>query len=126
MEKKKILIVDDEEDFIKLVKLSLEATGNYEVKTENKGLSALAVAKEFKPDLIFLDVMMPDIGGEEVVGQMKEDVSTKDIPVVFLTAVADKEKVASWGRYYLPGYPIVTKLISAKELIDTIEANIRK
>ena len=126
MEKKKILIVDDEEDFIKLVKLNLEATGKYEVRTENKGLSALAVTKEFKPDLIFMDIMMPDMGGDQVVEQMKKDVDIKDIPVVFLTAVADKEKVVSWGQYYLPGYPIVAKPITAKEVIDAIEANIRK
>lgn len=63
---KKILIVDDEEDFTKLIKLNLERTGEYEVEIENGGLRGLAAAREFKPDLILLDILMPDMEGGEV------------------------------------------------------------
>ena len=126
MKKKKILIIDDEKDFTELVKLNLEATDKYIVWAENKGAAGLAVAREFEPDLILLDIMMPDIGGDQVAHQIKDDPSVKNIPIVFLTAVAEKENVASWGRYFIPGYPFIAKPVSAKELIGCIEENLRK
>jgi CheY-like chemotaxis protein len=77
--KKRILMVDDEPALTRMVKLNLERTGNYEVRTENQGSKAIAAAKEFKPDLIFLDVMMPDMSGDEVAAQLKEDAQLASI-----------------------------------------------
>ena len=71
--KKRILVVDDESALTRMVKLNLERTGNYEVRTENQGVKAIPAAMEFKPDLIFLDIMMPDMGGPEISAQLKED-----------------------------------------------------
>ena len=62
-EKKRILLVDDEPSITRLLKLNLEQTGDYEVATENVSKAALATAEEFRPDLILLDVMMPDLDG---------------------------------------------------------------
>jgi len=59
--------VDDEVVLTKMVKLNLERTGNYQVRTENQGSKALQAAQEFQPDLIFMDVMMPDMGGDEAI-----------------------------------------------------------
>ena len=122
MDKKKILIVDDEELFTKLVKLNLEKTGDYEVRVENKGSQGLAAAREFQPDLILLDILMEDMEGSEVASQLKNDANTKDIPVVFLTAVVRKEEVES-GCGVIGGRPFIAKPVSVNELVDCIERN---
>ena len=97
MDKKKILVIDDEKDFTKLVKLNLEQTGDYEVMIENEGTSALNTIRQFKPDLILLDIVMPDANGGEIAQEIRLDEGLKSIPVVFLTAIVTKEEVASQG-----------------------------
>lgn len=125
MSKKKILIVDDEKQFTHLVKLNLEATEKYDVRVENNGLNGLAAVKEFKPDLILLDILMPDIAGSEVAYQLKNEKETKNIPVVFLTAIATKAEVHRQGNI-IGGHPFVAKPVSEEELIDVIEKNLLK
>ena len=122
MGRKKILIIDDEEFFTKLVKLNLEKTGKYEVRTENKGLRGVDAAKEFKPDLILLDILMPDTEGSEVAAQLKNDAITSNIPVVFLTAVVKKDELQ--GGSVIGGHPFVAKPVSTNDLINCIENNI--
>jgi CheY-like chemotaxis protein len=124
MDKKKILIIDDEEDFTKLVKMNLEGTGEYEVRTENKGKFGLAVAKEFKPDLILLDVMMPGKDGCEVRYELKNEQETKDIPVVFLTAVVSSKDTEK-NNGLIGGNLFIAKPVDIKKLIEVIKKNIR-
>ncbi len=124
MAKKKILIIDDEENFTEMVKITLEDTGKYEVKTENKALSGLAVVKKFKPNLILLDVVMPDKSGDEVAFEIINDKSVKDIPIVFLTAAVTKDEVYSQGGT-IAGRPFITKPVSVDELIRYIEKNLK-
>lgn len=124
-EKKKILIIDDEVDFTQVLRLNLEAAGKYEVRTENRGAYGLASARIFKPDLILLDIRMPDMEGSNVVQKIKNDEALKDTPVVFLTAVVKKEDVKS-DNDLLQGYPFLSKPVTVKEIIDCIEKNIRK
>ena len=123
MVNKRILIIDDEENFTQLVKLNLEDTGEYTVRTENRGALGFAAAKQFKPDLILLDILMPDTEGSEVAFQIKNDIETKDIPIVFLTAVAEKEEVKRSGGL-IAGHPCVAKPISSEQLIAVIKKNI--
>ena len=125
MSKKKILIIDDEENFTKLVKLNLERTGEYEVRTGNNGLQGLIAAKEFKPDLILLDILMTDMDGGEVAYQLNNEEATKNIPIVFLTAVIRKEEVEKSGGV-ISGHPFIAKPVTAEELIDCIKKNISK
>ena len=118
-DKKKILIVDDEEDFGKMVKLNLERTGEFEVKCETKGGNAVAAAKEFVPDLIFLDVIMPDVDGGEVMGLLMNNAALKNIPVVFLTAIiTDREATQQDG--IVAGRPFLAKPITTAKLIACI------
>lgn len=91
MDKKKILTVDDEKDFTRILKMSLEKTGKYEVTTESESRNALDVVKKLKPDLIFLDILMPGLNGFQVLDQLKSDKETVDIPVVMLTAALTDE-----------------------------------
>ncbi len=125
MEKKRILIVDDEKDFTEIVKFNLEKTGKYEVRTEDKGSNGIAAVRAFKPDLILLDILMPDMDGSDVAIQIKNDESVKDIPIVFLTGVITQKEVDSYGEV-ISGYPFIAKPVSVESLIDCIEKNIRK
>ncbi|MCG3203873.1 MAG: Response regulator SaeR [Elusimicrobia bacterium] len=81
----KILVVDDEKDVVELLKFLLEKDG-YVVSTAYNGREALAAAKEIIPDLILLDVMMPEMDGYTVQTQLLEFPATKNIPIIILTA----------------------------------------
>ncbi len=122
-DKKKILIVDDEAGFCHLVKLNLERAGAYEVQTECEGSKALAAARAFKPDLIYLDVLMPGVSGPEVAAQLKKDKETSGIPIVFLTAAARKGEVDSGGGV-IGGYPFLAKPVETEELIRCIKEHL--
>ena len=124
MEKKKILIIDDEKDFAKMVKLNLEQTGEYEVKMEHKGLDGLRTVRTFKPDLILLDVIMPDMAGSDVARKLKDQENTKDIPIVFVTATVMKEEAKSRGGL-VGGHPFIAKPATIQEIITVIEKNIK-
>ncbi len=125
MNKKKILIVDDEENFTKLVKLNLEYGGRYKVMTENSAKNAFSSIQMFKPDLILLDVIMPDMDGGSIANQIKSDESLKDIPVVFLTAIVTKNE-ASLKNDTIAGRPFLAKPVTKEQLIDCIERNLKK
>ncbi|MBI5408572.1 MAG: response regulator [Nitrospirae bacterium] len=86
----KILIVDDDEKNLKFLSLILESYG-YVYETAKDGHEALEKTKAFNPDLIFLDIMMPEMDGYEACKRLKADASTQYIPVVMVTALADKD-----------------------------------
>ena len=118
--KKRILVVDDEPALTRMVKLNLERTGNYEVRAENQGSMAIQAAREFKPDLILLDVMMPDMSGDEVSAQMKEDEELSNIKYVFMTAIVTKDETETMGSN-IGGNEFLAKPVKTDELIATIE-----
>jgi DNA-binding response OmpR family regulator len=118
--KKRILVVDDEPALTRMVKLNLERTGNYEVRTENQGSVAVQAAREFKPDLIFLDVMMPDMSGDEVSAQLREDEELSQIKFIFMTAIVTKDETETMGSN-IGGNEFLAKPVKTDELIATIE-----
>ena len=118
--KKKILVVDDEPSLTRLIKANLERTGKFEVMTENHGAEAIAVARHFKPDFIFLDVMMPDMGGDEIAAEIKEDPQLADTPYVFLTAIVSKGETADTGSM-IGGHLFLAKPVKTEQLIATLE-----
>ena len=121
MGKKRILVIDDETSFTRMLKLNLEETGAYEVRQENSAAQGLAAAKEFKPDLILLDVIMPDMDGGQVASQIKADEKTENTPIVFLTATVRKKE-----QGIIAGHPFIGKPASMKEVIDRIEKSLKK
>lgn len=125
MEKKKVLVIDDEKLFTELIKANLELTGKYEVETENKGENAKFTTRDFKPDIILVDVIMPGKSGVSVVAELKEDEELKDIPVVFLTALATTQKTVEQD-ITISDHPFISKPISIKDLIGSIEKYARK
>lgn len=125
MEKRRILIIDDEVGFARLVKLNLEETGAYEVRVENAGKRALAAAREFRPDLILLDIVMPDMGGGDVASQIKADGKLHHTPIVFLTASVTSEEVDAEGGM-IAGHPFIAKPVEVTELVEYIERSLGK
>lgn len=89
---KKILAVDDENDVLLIIKTALLSEG-FEVKTAASGADALAIIEDFIPDLIVLDMMMPELSGFDVLEKIRENPSLKSVPVIMLTGVSDKEKI---------------------------------
>ena len=121
MSKKRILLIDDEPGFTRLLKLNLEETGAYEVRQENMGADGLATAREFKPDLILLDVIMPDMNGGDIALQIEADRKLKNIPIVFLTGSAPKKR-----HYIIGSRPFLVKPASVEQVISCIEEHLKR
>src|SRR6202142_1068900 len=118
--KKRILVVDEEPGLTRMINFNLEKTGGYEVRTENLGRKTIEAAREFRPDLILLDVMMPGMLGSEIAAQLEADPELRAIKFVFLTAMVTKEEAQrSFGE--IGGHTFIAKPISADELCQVIE-----
>lgn len=124
MSKKKILIVDDEENFSYLLKIHFESTGDFEVYTASNGNAGIKLAKEIKPDLFLLDIMMPGEDGYEVLKKVKKDNDLMMIPVIMLTAVSDEKSKVKAAQLYDEAY--ITKPADFISLKDTVERILRK
>ena len=125
MTKKKILVVDDEQNMTRMLKRNLEATGRYDVRTENSGAVGVVAAREFQPDLILLDVMMPGMDGGEVAAKIKEDKRLANIPIIFLSAIVKKEETQSTGGN-IGGLTFLAKPVKLDDLITCIENHLGK
>ncbi|MGI9303967.1 MAG: response regulator [Gammaproteobacteria bacterium] len=119
MTKARILAVDDEPNVTRMIKLNLEATGNFEVREENKGARALKVARDFRPDLVLLDVMMPDADGGDVARAIMDDQVLKNTKIVFLTAIVSRSEVKSTGGE-ISGRVFLPKPVKTDDLIACI------
>lgn len=118
--KKRILIVDDESGFTTLLKHSLESEGYYLVEEENEASHALIAAREFDPDLVILDVMMPEMDGSDVAAMLRADHRFKYTPIIFLTALALTAEPAPdsspcGGQIYLPKNTPIDRIMACIE-----------
>src|SRR3989339_1480585 len=91
--KAKVLIIDDEEDFCHFVKLNLERSGKFQVWASTKAVTGINTAKIQQPDVILLDILMPEMDGSQVAENLLNDEATKKIPIIFLTALAQRKEV---------------------------------
>ncbi|MDD2702546.1 MAG: response regulator [Candidatus Omnitrophica bacterium] len=121
-EQKKILVADDDEIFLKLVDNDMTGEG-YVVITARNGREALSSAKSQKPDLILLDINMPDMNGGEVGEILKSDPRTKDIPVIFLTGLLTKQEEESRGNM-IGGNYFVAKPYNLQALLEEIRTHL--
>ena len=110
----RILVVDDEPDAIELIRFNLKASG-YEVLTAEDGEEALAKARKFSPDMILLDVMLPEIDGLEVCKILRLDPATASLPIIMLTAKASEIDRVLGLEFGADDY--VTKPFSPRELM---------
>ena len=117
-----ILIVDNNRDFTRSAKLALERTGRYLVCEENDSTKAHQTAQSVQPDLILLDIAMPETDGGEVAAQIQSDPALHRIPIVFLTALVTQAEGRSGLR--IQGHPFLAKPIGLPELIKGIEENL--
>ena len=120
--KKRVFIVDDESGFTHLLKLTLERTGRFIVKEENDGTKAWLAAREFAPDIIFLDVVMPKIDGGDVAQQISSDPLLRHIPIIFLTAIVSEKE----GGHMIGGFPFISKPVSLQAITDCIDKHLGK
>jgi phosphate regulon transcriptional regulator PhoB len=118
-----VLIVEDDPDILELVQYNLQRKG-YEVIPINNGESGLKLAKDKKPDLIILDLMLPGMGGLMVCQQLKEDARTRDIPIIMLTAKSDENDIVTGLEMGADDY--VAKPFSPKELVARVRALLRR
>jgi CheY-like chemotaxis protein len=117
---KKILIVDDEAGFTRLLKLNLEKTGRYAVRVINDSTQALEAMHTFAPDLALLDIVMPDLDGGDLVAQMKQDPVLKKIPVLMLTALVARSETG--GKPTERGdLTMIAKPVNLPTLLSAIE-----
>jgi len=91
--KRKILIVDDDEELVELIYDVLERDGRFEVRTVNNGFDAGMMVKEYRPDLIVLDVMLPDINGREVCQRVRSDKTMDDVRIICISGMVEEDKV---------------------------------
>ena len=115
---RKILTCDDEKHIVRLIQVNLERQG-YEVITAFNGLECLEKVKEDRPDLIVLDVMMPEMTGFEVLEKLKKDPDTENIPVIMLTARAQDSDVLRGWQSGVECY--LTKPFNPMELIAFVK-----
>jgi len=118
--KKTILVVDDEINLTHMLKRGLEATGKYQVVEENDGSRAIATARRVRPDLVILDVMMPEVDGGTIAAELAETQELKHVPVVFLTAILTKEETEPTGSL-IGQHTFLAKPVNLRNLITCIE-----
>ncbi len=116
---KRILLIDDEPQLTALVRQALEATGLYVIKEENHSLRALHAARHFQPDLILLDVIMPDLDGREVAEEIHADPALKGVPIVFVTNVAAEGQIGSFGSF--GGFTFLAKPFRISDLVSCVK-----
>src|SRR5712691_10245770 len=109
-ENRRILIVDNDRDSTHVVKILLERTGRYFVLEENDATRAHLSARNFRPDLILLDTVMPGTDGGEVAAQIQADPDLQGTPIIFLTALVTKAEAKTGLR--IQGHPFLAKPIS--------------
>ncbi|MFA4842590.1 MAG: response regulator [Candidatus Omnitrophota bacterium] len=119
MGKNKVLLIDDEEDFCSLVKMHLEAIGDFSVDTATSGSEGLQLAEKTKPDVIVLDILMPEMDGLQVLSKLKQNRHTMEIPVIMLSGKDDESLKIKASELYDENY--LTKPIDAKVLKTKIE-----
>jgi len=120
-ERSKILIIDDEEDFCEFVKWSLEKTGRFEVLLSTNGPSGIALAQTEEPELVLLDMRMPQMNGAEVADHLLHDEATRDIPIAFITGLLQRGEVSEENGY-IHGFPFITKPLTKEELVQQVDS----
>jgi CheY-like chemotaxis protein len=123
MNKKRVLIVDDEVAETRLLKANLEMADPYEVRVENWPEDAVAAACEFKPDVVLLDIMMPNMPGGNVVAAFEAEPALKNIPIIFLTAAVRREQVED-HEGIICNHPCLAKPATMEEITQCIEATL--
>ena len=116
----RILMVEDDPDIQMVARLALEAVGGFVVETCDSGLDALRKAPAFKPDLILLDVMMPQMDGPETLEKLRRQPALDTVPVVFMTARVQRHEIDQYKA--LGAIDVISKPFDPMTLADTVRS----
>jgi DNA-binding response OmpR family regulator len=125
MKRRRILLVDDEVSITRALALYLTENGDCDVRVENEGRRAVAAAREFQPDLIFLDIVMPDADGGGLAAEIQADPVLKGTPIVFLTALVSQRETHG-ASVQIGGYPFLAKPVHPETVLAYIQEHARK
>ncbi len=117
--KKSIVIVDDDVEVSEMTRMRLEQTGLYTVRVCNRGSVALTLLKETRPDMVLLDIVMPDADGTEIARQIAGDKSLAGMRVVFMTSLVEEEETDRSS--VIGGHPFIAKPISGEVLLKSVK-----
>lgn len=92
--KRKLLIVDDDQELVDLLADTFARDGRFDIKTANNGFDAGMLVKEFRPDIVILDIMLPDINGKEVCQRVRSDETLEQVKIICISGMVEQDKVA--------------------------------
>jgi len=118
---RKILLVDDEAGFTELLKMNLERSGAFEVRIENDSTKAVAAVRDFMPDAILLDVVMPGMDGGDVQAQLQSSPQLSGIPVVMLTALVDSTELSEGAVAQAGSQMVLPKPVNLPLLLRVLD-----
>ncbi len=124
MRRRRILLVDDEVSLTRALALYLTENGGCDVRVENEGSRAVASAREFEPDVIFLDIMMPETDGGTVASEIQADPLLRGTPIVFLTALVSRDETGGTSKR-IGGYPFLAKPVHPEVVLEYITEHAR-
>lgn len=118
--KKRVLLIDDEEDFCYFVRKNLERTGAFEVMTATDAEQGIVMAREKVPDVILLDIVMPKLIGPRVAEALSSDPGTSRIPLIFVTAMVTQQEIGGGFMKDIGGHSFIAKPVRCENLVDAI------
>ena len=121
MKAKRILIIDDDKNLTDMVKINLMATGKYEVMVENRAPQAMATARQFEPDLILLDYVMPGLDGGDISSRLHQDPKLCRVPIIMVTALVSYAEMGPDGTSSRCGHLMLAKPVRFQNLLKCIE-----
>ena len=119
MKKTRVLVVDDQEGFTRLLQLALP---ELDIRAENDPTRALVTAEEFRPELIFLDVVMPTLDGGDLAAQFKAHRTLSRVPIVFVTAIVSPKEAQT--EQVIGGYPFLAKPVSKHAILACVAKHV--
>jgi CheY-like chemotaxis protein len=119
MDKRRVLVIDDEESFCSFASWALEKTGPYKVASATRPLQGIALAKTLRPDLILLDIKMPQMDGAHVAERLLEDPQTKSIPIAFVTGLVTNAETKH-QQMEVAGRTFIAKPVTKDELLQAV------
>lgn len=119
----RLLMIDDEKALMNLVKLSLEKTGRFEVATEDQSVKWREALEKYRPQLLILDMVMPQVDGQEIITALRSDPETEHLPIIVLTAILQNSDTAAVNK---DGTLFLAKPLSIKALIHCIDEHLRR
>lgn len=123
MKRKKILIIDDDAMLTEMIRQQFVEYAEYEVRVENSAAKALATVRQFLPDIVLLDVMMPEQDGGDVAASIRNQPAMQKVPIVYMTGAVRKKEVDE-GRGFIGGDPFIAKPFDFPYLMSRIRQHL--